>query len=353
MTAYVGIDWAYRRAAWCAMSASGEIVGEGFTPADEDGLARVVLRLGGEVKACVEMMSGAVWVRDRLRSAGWQVDVADARRVKAIAPLACKTDRVDARVLAELCRRDLVPALWIPSLEARELRERLRRRMHLVRLRSSAMSRIYGLGTQWGLRLTADRLRRRDGRELLAASGMPVVWQRSIEEALSVIDLLDERIAPLDAELKPIARADACVALLKTIPGVGDLLGLTISAEISDISRFASPRKLVGYAGMAPGVHQSGDRTRPGLPLSKAGSRTLRWAAVEAAQHARHENNPWHDLYRELAGRSSVNDAKSAVARKILIASWHMLSRQQPFKPSRPRGGTSTVPASSASVLAA
>ena len=148
MTEYVGIDWAYRKAAWCAKSAGGAISAEGFTPADEDGLAKLVLRLGTDVKACVEMMSGAVWVRDRLRSAGWQVEVADARRVKGIAPLACKTDRVDARVLAELCRRELVPALWIPSLEERELRERLRRRAHLVRLRTSAASRVYGLGTQ-------------------------------------------------------------------------------------------------------------------------------------------------------------------------------------------------------------
>ena len=175
MTQYVGIDWAYRKAAWCAKSASGAISEEGFTPADEDGLARLVLRLGTDVEACVEMMSGAVWVRDRLRAAGWQVEVADPRRVKGIAPLACKTDRVDARVLAELCRRDLVPALWIPSLEQRELRERLRRRAHLVRLRTSAMNRVYGLGTQWGLRLSADRLRRRDGTDLLARSDMPAV----------------------------------------------------------------------------------------------------------------------------------------------------------------------------------
>src|SRR6266511_3381958 len=188
VTEYVGIDWAYRRAVWCAMSAGGVISAEGFTPADEDGLAKLVLRLGSEVKACLEMMSGAVWVRDRLRSAGWQVEVADARRVKGIAPLACKTDRVDARVLAELCRRDLVPALWIPSLEERELRERLRRRAHLVRLRTSAASRIYGLGTQWGLRLSADRLRRPDRRELLARSEMPAVWQRSVDEALAVVD---------------------------------------------------------------------------------------------------------------------------------------------------------------------
>jgi transposase len=353
VTQYVGIDWAYRRAAWCAMSAGGAISGEGFTPADEDGLAKLVLQLGGDVKACVEMMSGAVWVRDQLRAAGWQVEGADARRVKGIAPLACKTDRVDARVLAELCRRDLVPALWIPSLEERELRERLRRRTHLVRLRTSAINRVYGLGTQWGLRLRAERLRHHDGLELLTRSGMPTVWQRSIHEALAVIELLDARITPLDQELAPIARADPDVALLVTIPGVGDLLALTIAAEIGDISRFPSARKLIGYAGMAPGVRQSGDRTTSGLPLSKAGSRTLRWAAVEAAQHGWRESNPWQQLYSELSKRSGGNDAKSAVARKILTAAWHILSLQQPFKPSRPRGGTRTVPASSPRVLAA
>jgi transposase len=351
VTEYVGIDWAYRRAAWCAMSRGGTVTAEGFIPADEDGLARLVLQLGVDVTACVEMMSGAVWVRDRLRSAGWQVEVADARRVKGIAPLACKTDRVDARVLAELCRRDLVPALWIPSLEERELRERLRRRAHLVRLRTSALNRVYGLGTQWGLRLSAERLRRSDGDELLARSGIPPVWRRSIEEALAVVELFDRRIAPLDKELAPIARASRDVQLLATIPGVGDLLGLTLTAEIGDISRFPSARKLVGYAGMAPGVKQSGERTTTGLPLSKAGSRTLRWAAVEAAQHAWRESNPWHQLYTDLCTRSGNNDAKSAVARKVLTAAWHMLSLQQPFKPSRPRG--STAPASSISVLAA
>ena len=258
MTEYVGIDWAYRKAAWCAKSPGGTITAEGFTPADEDGLARLVLQLGVEVKACVEMMSGAVWVRDRLRSAGWEVDVADPRRVKGLAPLACKTDRVDARVLAELCRRDLVPALWIPSLEERELRERLRRRAHLVRLRTSAMNRVFGLGTQWGLRLSADRLRRKDGPELLSRTGIPPVWQRSIDEALAIVELLDQRIAPLERELAPIARASQDVQLLATIPGVGELLALTLAAEIGDVSRFPSPRKLVGYAGMAPGVKQSG-----------------------------------------------------------------------------------------------
>ena len=156
---YVGIDWAYRRAAWCALGEGGAVSGEGVVAADEDGLARLVLTLGSEVRACVEIMSGAVWVRDQLAAVGWRVEVAHAHKVRDIAPLACKTDKVDARVLAELCRRDLVPELWIPSLDDRALRERLRRRMHLVRLRASAMNRIFGLLTQWGLRVSLARLR--------------------------------------------------------------------------------------------------------------------------------------------------------------------------------------------------
>ncbi len=156
--------------------------------ADRDGLARLVLELGDEVTACLEMMSGALWVRDQLVACGWQVEVADARKVKTVAPLAAKTDKVDARLLAELCRRELVPALWLPSLEERALRERLRRRMHLVRLRTRAKARIAGLQTQWGVRVSLARLRRADGLALLERAGVPDVWRRSVSECLAVID---------------------------------------------------------------------------------------------------------------------------------------------------------------------
>jgi transposase len=351
MTQYVGIDWAYRRAAWCARGDGGQITQEGVLPADEDGLARLVLQLGVEVRACVEMMSGAVWVRDRLQATGWDVQIADPRKVRAVAPLACKTDKVDARVLSELVVRDLVPALWIPSLDERALRERLRRRSHLVRLRTSAQNRIFGLQTQWGLHLTLSDIPREQALERLAEHGMPETWRRSVAEALEVIDLLDGRLVPLERELNPLAKADPRVQLLKTIPGIGELLGLTIASEISDITRFSNAGKLVGYAGLSPRIKQSGQSSRTG-PLSKAGSRTLRWAAVEAAQHAWRESNPWHQLYLDLSKRAGKNPAKSAVARKILIASWHVLSRQEPFKAPHPRR-EAPVPASSISVLAA
>src|SRR5215207_340383 len=332
---YVGIDWAYGRAAWCARSGSGRIAGEGMIPAEESGLARLVLELGTEVAACVEMMSGAVWVRDRLEVSGWEVQVAHARKVRDVAPLACKTDKVDARVLAELCRRDLVPELWLPSLEDRALRERLRHRAHLVRTRTAARNRIFGLLTQFGLRVSYRRLRRPDAMELLEGRGVPEVWRASITELVELAEEMDRRIDPLDRELAPLARSDQRVRLLRTMPGIGPLLGLTFAAEIGEVARFRSPGKLIGYAGLAPRVSQSGERSATGA-LSKAGSRTLRWAAVEAANQAWRPSNPWHDHYLRVSGRHGKNPAKSSVARKLLIPTWHMLSRDEPFKPPAP-----------------
>ena len=178
-----------------------------------------------------------------------------------------------------------------------------------------------------------------------------MVWRGSISECLAVIDFLDARIAPLDAELRPFAKADPRAVLLDTIPGVAELLALTIAVEIGEVSRFGSPERLVSYGRLAPRVHQSGQARPRGGPLSKSGSRLLGWAAVEAAQHAWRETNPWHELSTDLARRSRhTNAAKAAVARKILIAAWHMLSRNQPFKPA-PR--STSVSASSPVALAA
>jgi transposase len=218
---YVGIDWAYRRAAWCAKQVDGTIFGEGFVPADEDGVARLVIELGPEVRACLEMMSGAVWVRDRLAGAGWQVEVADARKVKNVAPLACKTDKVDARVLAELCRRELVPALWIPSLEERALRERLKRRLpprppqdlgQEPRLRPA-----HPMGPQDPVRSPAPT--RRDGaaRDARCARGLAPLRGRGARG--------DRAARRADRSARPRAGAARPrrprVSLLSTIPGIG------------------------------------------------------------------------------------------------------------------------------------
>ena len=151
MQQFVGLDWATRRARWCAVTPAGAVIDEGWIAADEDGLAMLVARLGGDgVLACLEMMSGAAWVRDRLAAAGWTVQIADARKAKAVGSLAAKTDKLDARVLAELARRDLVPQVHVPTFADRELKERLGRRMHMVRLRTATISRAHGVLSQFG-----------------------------------------------------------------------------------------------------------------------------------------------------------------------------------------------------------
>src|SRR3954452_8507600 len=215
MQQFVGLDWATRRARWCAVTPAGAVIDEGWITADENGLAMLVARLGGDgVVACLEMMSGAAWVRERLAAAGWAVQIADARKAKAVGSLAAKTDKLDARVLAELARRDLVPQVYVPTFADRELKERLGRRMHLVRLRTSAINRAHGILSQFGIKLAFDRLRQPDRDELLVGRGVPEVWRRSVGEAVAIVRVLDQRLIPIEQELRPIARADPRVALL-------------------------------------------------------------------------------------------------------------------------------------------
>jgi hypothetical protein len=179
----------------------------------------------------------------------------------------------------------------VPTLDDRAIRERLRRRSHLIRLRTSAVNRSFGLLTQWGLRRNLTALRRPGALDELEEHGVPGTWRHSIATLLGVVDDLDRQLAPLERELRPLARKDERAKLLMTIPGLAELLGLTIASEIGDVARFPSARKLVGYAGLAPKIKQSGESSRIGR-ISKAGPATLRWAAVEASQQASRPSNP-------------------------------------------------------------
>jgi transposase len=206
--------------------------------------------------------------------------------------------------------------------------------------------------TQWGLRVGLTKLRKPGALEQLSERGVPPVWLESIKTLLSVIDDLDRQIAPIERELRRLAHDSEQVRLLMTIPGVAELLGLTLLAEIADVSRFPTARRLVGYSGLAPTIKQSGQSSRTG-PISKAGPSTLRWAAIEAAQGAWRPTNPRHRLYSETKQRHGKSSpAKAAVARKVLIACWHVLARNEPFKRCA-SSATNDVPASSSIRLAA
>jgi transposase len=150
-----------------------------------------------------------------------------------------------------------------------------------------------------------------------------------------LIDDLTRRIDELESELKRLGADHRYLPLLLTVPGIGWVLGYTIASAIGEIARFPTASKLVGYTGLCPRVKQSGDVDRRG-PLSKHGPRYLRWALIEAAQHAAD-----HPLYREryqhtkrrLGKGRGANVAKIQLARQLAEAIWHMLTRNQRFAP--------------------
>ena len=136
---HAGLDFSRRRLDVCLLWGNGESIAEFATPADADGLRGLARRVRGQrVRAVIESMNGARFVHDTLEQAGWEVLVADAQKVKGLAPLACKTDKIDARVPAELSWRDLVPAIWLPDPTIRRERELARFRLQLVGHRSNA-----------------------------------------------------------------------------------------------------------------------------------------------------------------------------------------------------------------------
>src|SRR5437016_2826166 len=145
---YAGLDLSRKRLDFHLLDSEGATVEVGAAPPDADGLLGLTRRLDRHrepIRAAIESMNGARFVHDRLELQGWQVEIADAQKVKGLAPLACKTDRIDAWVLAELARRDLVPAIWLPDPLVRAERERARWRLHLVRHRSSLKQRVHAV----------------------------------------------------------------------------------------------------------------------------------------------------------------------------------------------------------------
>jgi transposase len=292
----------------------------------------------------IESMTGARIVHDTLEQAGWSVEIADAQKVKGLAPLAVKTDRIDSMVLATLSQRDLVPAIWLPDPEVREERELARFRLHLVKHRSMLKHRIHSTLINFGRPCPVTDLFGVEGRELLARLDLPEPWRGNVSASLALIDDLDGQIAEVNTRLREGHAEHPYIPLLISAPGIGWVLAFTIAAEIGEIERFSSPEKLTGYTGLCPRVLQSGDSDRRG-PLSKHGPTYLRWALIEATMHAL-KHRAYAERYqrnkRRLGKQRGAKVAQIDIARRLAHAIWHMLSRNQSFAP---RGAASRLAA--------
>ncbi len=334
---YVGLDLSRKRLDWQALDRQGERVAVGAVPPDRDGLAKLAHRLGdAPVLAAIESMSGARFVHDQLELVGWDVRIADAVKARGLAPLACKTDRIDCWVLAELARLGLVPEIWLPDPAVRGERERARFRLHLVKHRSSLKNRVHALLFQHGVANASSDLFGAGGRRLLERVALPEPWASTLQASLRLIDDLEREIDACERELRALGADHRYIPLLMTCPGIGWALAFTIASEIGDIARFPTPRKLTGYTGLCPQVDQSGERDRRG-PLRKNGPNYLRWALVEAA----HSSIRWYPPYRHVRDRMQQRHghkrgtkiAAIEIGRRLSEAIWHMLTRTQPFAP--------------------
>jgi transposase len=297
---HVGLDLSRTRLDVHVMTEVGAPVLVTTAAPDAGGLASLASRVGefGQpVTAAIESMTGARFVHDQLELRGWDVEVADAVKVRGLAPLAAKTDRIDAWVLAELSRRELVPAIWLPTFEHRAERERARWRLFLVRRRSALKHRIHAQLLAFGHACPVSDLFGRAGRELLARLDFPEPWRDNVLAAVMMIDDLEREIAGIDRELKRLGADHPYVPLLMTVPGIAWVLGYTIAAEIGDIDRFASPKKLCGYTGLCPSVYQSGSKDRRGH-LTHAGPKSL----ALGAHRSRHARLPAPPVPRPLPG---------------------------------------------------
>ena len=180
-------------------------------------LVRRVAAEGGPVRATIESMNGARFVHDSLEFAGWDVLIADAQRVRGLAPLAAKTDKIDARVLAELTRRALVPEIWLPTPEVRAERERARFRLHLVRHRTALKNRISATLMTFGHPCPMADLFGVAGRKLLDSLALPEPWQASLSESLALVDDLTARVDALEVELRQLGADHPSMRLLMTV----------------------------------------------------------------------------------------------------------------------------------------
>jgi transposase len=336
---HAGLDLSRRKVDVCLLSDRGEHLDQLAVPPDVDSLRALARRIEvvhrEPVCAVIESMTGARLVHDTLEQEGWSVEIADAQKVKGLAPVACKTDRIDSQVLAVLSHRDLIPAIWLPDPRVREERELARFRLHLVKHKSALKNRIHSTLINFGRPCPVTDLFGVEGRKLLERLQVPEPWRGNVTAALELIDDLERQIAEINRRLREGHADHPCIPLLMSAPGIGWVLAFTIAAEIGEIERFSSPEKLTGYTGLCPRVNQSGDSDRRG-PLTKHGPTYLRWALLEATMHAL-KHPAYSERYqrnkRRLGKQRGAKVAQIDIARRLCHAIWHMLTRNRPFAP--------------------
>src|SRR5256886_7193167 len=333
MSVYVGIDVHRKRSQVAVIDAKGEVLANRNVPNGVEPILKVIGGLPPGTPAALEAAFGTGWLVELLEDYGFDPHLVHPLRCKAIASARLKNDKVDAAILGQLLRADLLPEAWIAPPAVRQLRALLRHRIQLVRLRTLLRNRIHAVLADHG-HGRPEGCWSGPGRAWIASLDLPAVSAEVISGALALTGALESVTGRLDAEIRGHARSDPRVNVLTQLPGAGPFTALVLLAEIGDITRFASARKLASWAGLTPTVRGS-DRTVRHGHISKQGSAWLRWVLNQAAQTAK-RSPEFAATYASIAKRRGKKIATIAIARKLLTRAWHLLAGMQATSTNEP-----------------
>lgn len=283
--------------------------------------------LAADDAVVLEMTTNTWTVADALEAHVLSVTVVHPPHVALITRAQVMTDRKAALTLAQLHAAGLLPSVWVPPQEVRDLRALVSQRFKMVRLSSQAKNRLQSL-------LHRHRIPAPKDLDLYAEETRPW-WEElpiSAMERVRMLCDLDtlafaaEQRQRMEACLSELAAVDPRAPLLIQLPGVGLIVAMTILGAVGDISRFPSAEKLVGYSGLGARVHDSGESRWTGR-ITKAGRRDLRHVMIQAAHSAARTHPHWKAELRRLEPRLGRKKAIVAIARKLLVAAWHVLSK--------------------------
>jgi len=330
---YLGIDLHLKRTYMVLIDAKGEVLEKGRI-SNQEITKYLQEKVPQETYAVLEATRNWPFMYDLLNEHVEQVDLVHAKGVRAIANAAVKTDQIDASTLAHLARLNYIPKAYAATKEMRDLRQLLRHREWMVNQRSKAKNRVHAALAGYNLVSPVTDLFGVAGREYLAEvleKELRPAARQVVADHLALLDHLGERICSLEKSISLNDKQDHIVTLLKSMPGVGKLIALTILAEIGDIGRFHSPKALCSWAGLTPRVHSSDAVVHHGH-ITKEGSRYLRTAIVRAAMVSCRVSPKWYRVHEHLARRCGRRAARVAVARRLLTAIYYMWKRDQPYQ---------------------
>jgi transposase len=334
----VGIDIHKTRCNACVKTSEGRILEEFTFQNNSQGLEELVthLRIHSEAQVAIES-TGNLWTRiyDRLEQEQIRVVLTNPKKTRALTENKIKTDRIDARLLADLLRGNLLTASYVPPREIRIQRSIIRERARLVETRTILKNRIHTLLDKYDLHPPFTDLFGKHGLEWLRAVQLQPGDRVILDVNLEQLSSLTRSIDALTANIALSAVDNPEVKLLMGFTGIDYYGAMLLLNEIGPIARFPSAKKLVGYAGLAPSTHQSGPVTIHGH-ITKDGNSHIRWILIEAAQNASRHDPRLKQFYLRIAKRRGHQIALVAVARKMLVTIYHVLNHHTEYRSLRP-----------------